>query len=68
MSPESIEWAADKVRKGVDERLFEPKGTGNACFLPFYPSFSLCKFAEIKKEKLPLQGKFLVKWQPILFS
>ena len=50
------------------ERSFELKGTGNACFLPFYPSFSLCKFAEIKKEKLPLQGKFLVKWQTILFS
>ena len=37
-------------------------------FFPFTHLFSLCKFAEIKKEKLPLQGKFLVKWQTILFS
>jgi hypothetical protein len=58
----------DKSQKKRMERSFELKGTGNACFLPFYPSFSLCKFAEIKKEKLPLQGKFLVKWQTILFS
>jgi hypothetical protein len=58
----------DKSKKKRMERSFELKGTGNTCFLPFCPSFSSCKVADIKKEKLPLQRKFLVKWQTILFS
>jgi hypothetical protein len=58
----------DKGKKREDGRPIKSKRTENVCFLLFCPSFSLCKFADIKKEKLPLQGKFLVKWQTILFS